>query len=656
MNRRSVSGSTENSNKVLLRLHSTLPAELLRAVTSNHALQGYGKHFKGNVGRPSDFMLSECTGHIDDFVSHDWSTPRILKYISLSYIYNSRAAFVGSTLICTLLGIAREVLIRSGALHPFCDRGDDDDSHMLCDLGLCLTLGPCLYILLLFHWQALRARVVRNKLLFVDKLCIDQYDDEKKRQGILGLAGFLKQAKRMVVLWSPTYFSRLWCTYELATWFRFEREVSSVSFVPVEIAPTVLGAFVSSSVACLGLHVELILGLEMPFMGVTMMLGIPLATFLFQSHVSHVSELSPQLEQFSIQQTSCFCCSTGHRDPQTDAHLSCDREMVYHALRWSTFDPLETEDDACLSAFNSEVRTTLRYYVTTVLPERRLFVRYVDFLNMFVPVCWMAIDNLLFRSNKTSYVRIGAYVVEATAVFLFTNPLASVFLIRLMYRAHSLRRYAEGNIRGRLLLSFCLWGPLWYGTVLAGWYSLRLQLYLYVFGDPLVAVSVWCVIVSLFGSISYWVFESSDDGPTQEAPMQRHFSLRTSRDLAQPRCSAVGSTISEPPPKVRNDQEDDAAFDENVEAEEGEEEQTEAKERMSRMGPLEVMDRLGSAAQGSLSKIMVEESRGETLESWQMAGDTALVWEVPPPTRPVPSCQNVTPPPSELGNSNPSKL
>ena len=75
-------------------------------------------------------------------------------------------------------------------------------------------------------------------MVFVDKLCISQTDEALKNEGIRGLAGFLNQARRLVILWSPRYFTRLWCVYEIASWLHLGKGLDSVSLVlmPVEMA------------------------------------------------------------------------------------------------------------------------------------------------------------------------------------------------------------------------------------------------------------------------------------------------------------------------------------------------------------------------------------------------------------------------------------
>ena len=42
----------------------------------------------------------------------------------------------------------------------------------------------------------------------------DPEDEEKKRLGILGLAGFMSVCDRVVVLWQPVYFTWLRCNFE----------------------------------------------------------------------------------------------------------------------------------------------------------------------------------------------------------------------------------------------------------------------------------------------------------------------------------------------------------------------------------------------------------------------------------------------------------
>ena len=63
----------------------------------------------------------------------------------------------------------------------------------------------------LSFWQHLR-ELLYPQMGFLDRLVVPQDDPEKKNKCIYGLASFLNKSDKLIVLWSPKYFSRLWCT------------------------------------------------------------------------------------------------------------------------------------------------------------------------------------------------------------------------------------------------------------------------------------------------------------------------------------------------------------------------------------------------------------------------------------------------------------
>merc|ERR1712205_221817 len=92
------------------------------------------------------------------------------------------------------------------------------------------VLCPSAFVIFLLFWQRFQQLVgLTPHFLFIDKHCIKQDEPELKARGIYGLAGFLLRSERLVLLWSPRYFTRLWCTFELAAWHFLEKLLGKVS-------------------------------------------------------------------------------------------------------------------------------------------------------------------------------------------------------------------------------------------------------------------------------------------------------------------------------------------------------------------------------------------------------------------------------------------
>eukprot|EP00438_Fugacium_kawagutii_P033589 Skav205239 [mRNA] locus=scaffold1794:261143:261505:- [translate_table: standard] len=112
-------------------------------------------------------------------------------------VYNAKAAAVAAiltTLFWSMLGKA--------AFMP-----DVKQDQFL--LEYCVFTGPVIvifYVVLIF-WQRIKGIFTKTSMVFLDKLCISQHDMSKKEEGIAGLAAFLSNSRRMVILWSPRNLS-----------------------------------------------------------------------------------------------------------------------------------------------------------------------------------------------------------------------------------------------------------------------------------------------------------------------------------------------------------------------------------------------------------------------------------------------------------------
>lgn len=350
-----------------------LDPSLLRGVTLSAGLSGWGKHFASQASssmyavQQRDWNLSFKVQNLHHFLSHDWKTSRSAKTLSLLLIFNTRAAFLATLPFCILIGLWRE------PIRPVLSM-----AHWI-GHPLDLLAYP-IFLFFFCFWQRFRYLLKRPVVVFLDKLCIAQHDSDQKAQGILGLASFLDKSANLTILWSPRYFSRLWCCYEIAT---FLREAQAQAAKPVTLFPVafswiavlymitfalpMLGVYAifaidpeiatSSCFECEALGFAL-LGADFVLEAVMVYAGLDL--------FSSVDGLDRQLRDFNIKEADCFCCSQNHQHPETGETLMCDRIFVYEAVKqWYVRSVRygDDGDDDALEGFNQAVRTGLRIKV-----------------------------------------------------------------------------------------------------------------------------------------------------------------------------------------------------------------------------------------------------------------------------------------------------
>ena len=78
---------------------------------------------------------------------------------------------------------------------------------------------------------------------WLDRLCVHQSDMGLKQKQIAALPVFVANSSRMLILWDETYFERLWCNLELAT-FVHHGGMENVDLLPLWLAPWFLCSIV----------------------------------------------------------------------------------------------------------------------------------------------------------------------------------------------------------------------------------------------------------------------------------------------------------------------------------------------------------------------------------------------------------------------------
>eukprot|EP00929_Paragymnodinium_shiwhaense_P033349 TRINITY_DN18325_c0_g1_i1.p1 TRINITY_DN18325_c0_g1~~TRINITY_DN18325_c0_g1_i1.p1 ORF type:complete len:453 (+),score=43.57 TRINITY_DN18325_c0_g1_i1:783-2141(+) len=335
--------------------------------------------------------------------------------------------------------------------------------------------------------------------VFLDKLCIHQTDEEKKSAGVLALGMFLRHSERLVCLWSPRYFCRLWCAYEWATWLYLGRDLTSTALmVPVGLGQAYILWMLLLCWYLAG-GILNVFGNVWYFVSVVsatlLCLGVAYTWMWLSLDLLHLDE---QLKDFSIQRASCFCCANGHVDPTNLVPIPCDRELVYSSLEtwFADRDGKKWDRQQHLEAYNEAIRTEVR---NCFRAKSRGFgsVRYRDVLALASPLLWNMSDNvpgMMSVDPKLAFF----WLLNYLHVYAIGMPLLLAFAgwLSLQLSRRRCRNVLCDALQvlfvAVLLLTSCL--PMWYlgvklveqGTLLgqALYYAVLILLTMYAYRNP----------------------------------------------------------------------------------------------------------------------------------------------------------------------------
>eukprot|EP00929_Paragymnodinium_shiwhaense_P063847 TRINITY_DN31949_c0_g1_i1.p1 TRINITY_DN31949_c0_g1~~TRINITY_DN31949_c0_g1_i1.p1 ORF type:complete len:612 (-),score=25.19 TRINITY_DN31949_c0_g1_i1:629-2464(-) len=422
-------GSASSSVYYLKCLPSSVRPEMIRGVPICELLSGCGRHLKSIAASATDYQLSECREKIDDFISHDWKTGRVSKMITLFYVYNRYPACIASCLVALPMGYV------GSCLH----------------VPLAKFVCPVVWATFFAFWQRMRKLLVKPRYAFLDKLCIHQTDEELKAEGILGLAGFLRTSDRMLVLWSPRYFSRLWCTYELAAWCHLHGTSCSNLFIfPVPSATVQLVFTIMLSLQDMITPICDSLGFHGTLAPILVMLILTPVLCHLALVTADMAKLPKQLQQYEIRKAKCFCCTHNHIHPETKQDIPCDRELVYGTLqKWTSTElygnSLRKDDlipslsktdsiasvDSALDDYDAIVRCSLLGVISRRMNRKLVVSTYTEWVSNAVPVCWACIDYCSPLWHAGDYHELVRWLFEFSSVAFFVLPLGMFLTVQL---------------------------------------------------------------------------------------------------------------------------------------------------------------------------------------------------------------------------------
>lgn len=269
-----------------------------------------------------------------------------MKYLTLLYYFNALPA--------TLSVIVMAIIWCTLQAHVHCQEGLWDWRWR----GFLPT--SLVFFAVLFSWHHLRAKYRRHRVfIFLDKVCIDQKDSHRKAEGIKAIGGILNCSRTLLVAWDRSYFSRLWCTFELAAFFHSQPEGKVICL------PIILGRVTTEIALCSwGLELVRVFVDKATRNLFAFLVSLAVAT-RFHDFLEEVDELSTALKDFEARRAECFCCCNGHRHPTTHEILACDRQLVEGSIahwygRGNVEEGLRRFDALIRGPFRERIREVVR--------------------------------------------------------------------------------------------------------------------------------------------------------------------------------------------------------------------------------------------------------------------------------------------------------
>lgn len=398
---------------------------LLRSTPDYVVLHSFGRVFRDFPDGFDTFKLSDTTHKLHVFVSHNWATPQLIKFMALAFHFNHRSASIAAAIayVITVLAV-------------MCTATDVDSDDQLNDLFFTCHLGTgvCLatYWLCLLFWHDIKwLFCFRGKRVFLDRCCIHQTDEDLKQQGIEHLDVFLQLSDKMLVVYSELYTKKLWTMYELGTFLPKRGPKRLV------VLPTFLIRCTIVAVPMLILHcvwVQLLLldcvkehssrllpdhRLAIGILDFPLLLAV---TWAFRSWAKEERQMLKNIRTFHYGDANCL--------QETDRIMVYDNIARY--MRDTRAVTSEATDEDALSAFNELVKAEVPIAVTQSLGGWGIPVRYLCVI--LLPLMTNILDYLSAAAFLYSEPRAMATYAAGLLSIALSSLVCATFLVWLTKR------------------------------------------------------------------------------------------------------------------------------------------------------------------------------------------------------------------------------
>eukprot|EP00435_Cladocopium_sp_Y103_P017076 s1122_g4.t1 len=328
---------------------------------------------------------SQEVKEIDYFISHCWQDGRFAKTVALLIHSNLWTAIFVSTVVAFVMSALTRV-----KLLPAVRPAPEDNAHF----PWALCIGMLTFFLVLCTWhqpRALLCKLMRRShaatyTYFLDKFCVHQGNLTLKQQGVRSFAAFVAASKNLLLLWSPQYFTRLWCTLELAALVKSKSHLGTLPLriMPLQLAKVSLVSWVCAFLVFTLYQFNKVVGKPIPELAIlaaALLVGGYGWGAALRQYARDRKAMGEQIGSFSVQSAKCS-------DPR-------DRTWVERTmLRWF----------ADLESCNQHIRRGLEEQISDALGPETHFPT-----SLAMPIFLV---NLGARANVFSeldYVAAGYY-------------------------------------------------------------------------------------------------------------------------------------------------------------------------------------------------------------------------------------------------------
>jgi len=417
----------------------------IRGVPEKNLVRNLYKLFKQAQGEASDYELSRDVQDIDVFISHSWRAPWRFKILSIQWYLNQGLAVAVSFALVSAGAIGTLLSPWESVPHWHFTAIDGDRW----EYGLTMYLGVIGFFAGLVAGSTY---IPDRRCFFLDKCCIHQTDVVKQHEGIAGLGQLVLRSKRLVVFWDQSYFTRLWCVYELAMFLGSGNHTGTdVDFAPLFVPRAVMTIFFQGLLSYLALDIFSGLGIDAALRS-RLPDHDPEAAFLvfyILIHLLTTGALMQQLVQFQLDRAEMW--RQLERFSVENALLTdeADRPRIYADIekKWAG-----VSDGDALRNFEAYVRSDVAKGVrAAVFGASGSSVPYSSLVPAFLPHVWRGIDTALGPEPPAR--RLHGLLFLTTLACLVYPLVFSIVPMRFAHWAAAAQRRGRPGMRRLLTLA-----------------------------------------------------------------------------------------------------------------------------------------------------------------------------------------------------------